>query len=387
MRWGVWMKPSTSEVDGLSEIIGLIYDTVLDETIWPQTLRRICDYTGGSASRIYWRDATNGMGETVYSWGIAPDFLRLYREKYVTLNPTYPASIFIRPGDVFSSRDLVPSEEFQASRFFREWAAPQGFLDAAIFNIQRYEASAAAFTIITDDNYGLVDGDLRLRLKRLAPHLQRSALIRREFGRQEKRIHSLEAALNQVEAGVFILDSVGRVAWTNRSAQSLLSDGDLVRDDAFGLTFSSPNAHRLLREALSGGPGRPDELHRDRPALIKMVDGEGNEWIAYLMQLTPQTHTQAAFEQVGRSARAALFVRRAETVPRSGIEACAILYGLTPSEMRVLQAALDIHTVAEMAAALGVSPNTIKKHLSAIFAKMGVSRRASLIRLVLDARP
>lgn len=95
------MKHSTSELERLSEIIGLIYDTILDETIWPETLHQICDYTGGSASRIYWRDATNGMGETVYSWGIAPDFLRLYREKFVTLNPTYPASIFIKPGDVF----------------------------------------------------------------------------------------------------------------------------------------------------------------------------------------------------------------------------------------------------------------------------------------------
>ena len=381
------MKPSTSELDGLSEIIGLIYDTILDETIWPETLQKICNYTGGSASRIYWRDATNGVGETVYSWGIAPEFLRLYREKFVTLNPTYPASIFIKPGDVFSSRDLVPSEEFQASRFFREWAAPQGFLDAAIFNIQRYEASAAAFTVITGDGYGLVDENLRVRLKRLAPHLQRSAIIRREFGRQEKRILSLEAALNRVEAGVFILDPGGRVTWTNENAQSLLTSGDIVRDDAFGLTLSDPNAHRLLREVLSGGRGQPEQLLLDRPALIKLIDSQGGEWIASLMQLAPHSQTQAAFERVGRSARAALFVRRAETVPKSGIEACATLYGLTPSEMRVLQAALDIHTVAEMARALGVSPNTIKKHLSAIFTKMGVNRRAGLIRVVMAARP
>jgi DNA-binding CsgD family transcriptional regulator len=155
--------------------------------------------------------------------------------------------------------------------------------------------------------------------------------------------------------------------------------GDIVRDDAFGLTLSDPNAHRLLREVLSGDRGQPEQLLLDRPALIKLIDSQGGEWIASLMQLVPHSQTQAAFERVGRSARAALFVRRAEAVPRSGVEACANLYGLTPSEMRVLQAALDIHTVAEMASALGVSPNTIKKHLSAIFAKMGVSRRAGLI--------
>ncbi len=204
------MRQSQAELDGLSDVIGSIYDTVLDETLWPQTLQMICAYTGGRASRIYWRDASNGIGETVYSWGIDPEFIRLYREKFVTLNPTYPASIFIKPGEVFASSQLVAHDAFQASRFFREWAAPQGFFDAAIFNIQRYEASAAAFTVITGDQYGLVDERLRTRLRRLVPHIQRATLIRREIGRQEKRVRSLESALNHVEAAVFIL---GRTAW------------------------------------------------------------------------------------------------------------------------------------------------------------------------------
>ncbi|OLP61963.1 hypothetical protein BJF93_07510 [Xaviernesmea oryzae] len=379
------MEPSQFELDRLSEIIGLIYETVLDETIWPQTLRLICDYSGGKASRIYWRDASKGMGETVYSWGIDPNFLRLYREKYVTLNPTYPASVFIKPGEVFSSRDLIPGEEFQASRFFREWAAPQGFFDAAIFNIQRYEASAAAFTIITGDDYGLVDDRLRLRLTRLAPHLQRAALIRRELGRHQTRTASLEAALNQVEAGVFILDPAGRVVWTNQNAQALLMKGDVAREGPQGLSLAGSGAYRLLREGLAADPHQAEELLRHRPALIKITDGEGVEWLACLMKLEFCAQTQAAFERVDRSARAALFVRRAEAVPSSGIESCALLYGLTPAEMRVLQAALDIHTVADMAIRLGISPNTVKKHLSAIFAKMGVTRRAGLIRAVLAA--
>ncbi|WP_377292656.1 LuxR C-terminal-related transcriptional regulator [Rhizobium sp. SG2393] len=380
------MRQSQAELDGLSDVIGSIYDTVLDETLWPQTLQMICAYTGGRASRIYWRDASNGIGETVYSWGIDPEFIRLYREKFVTLNPTYPASIFIKPGEVFASSQLVAHDAFQASRFFREWAAPQGFFDAAIFNIQRYEASAAAFTVITGDQYGLVDERLRTRLRRLVPHIQRATLIRREIGRQEKRVRSLESALNHVEAAVFILGPDGVATWTNQSAQTLLARGDVVREGAQGLGLVDPEAQRLLRDALAGGTAQRDVLLHSYPALIKMTDAEGADWIAYLMRLEPNSSTQAAFEQVGRSARAALFIRRAEAVPASGIEACAVLYGLTPGEMRVLHAAVQTHTVAEMAATLDISPNTVKKHLQAIFAKMGVSRRAAMIRAVLAAR-
>lgn len=377
---------SESEVAEISDIIGLIYESVVDEAIWPRVLETVCRYLGGSASRIYWRDASNGKGETVYSWGIEPEFLQLYREKYVTLNPLYPASIFIRPGEVFSSRELIPSPEFQAGRFFREWVAPQGFFDAAIFNIQRYQANAAAFTVITGRDYGLVDERLRTRLKMLAPHLQRAALISREIDAGRLHVQSLEAALNQVEAGVFLLDTAGRAVWANQSADTLLGRGDLIRNGAPGLSLVGPSADRLLREGLAAVPDHPEDFLRHRPALIRLTDREGGEWVACLMRLQPHSHTQTAFEEVGRSAQAALFVQRADAVPTSGIEAAAGLYGLTPAEVRVLHAALEIDTVAKMAAALGVSANTVKKHLSAIFGKMGVSRRAGLIKAVLSAQ-
>lgn len=377
---------SEDEVAEISDIIGLIYEAVIDETVWPRILERVCCHLGGAASRIYWRDASNGKGQTVYSWGIEPDFLQLYKDKYVTLNPLYPATIFIKPGEVFSSRELVPSPEFQASRFFKEWVAPQGFFDAAIFNIQRYQASAAAFTVITGRDYGLVDDRLRGRLKILAPHLQRAALISREIDTHRLHVQSLEAALDQVDAGVFILDAAGRAVWANHAAGALLARGDLVRSSAPGLSLSGPGADRLLREGLAAAPDQPEDFLRHRPALIRLTDREGGEWVACLMRLQPHSHAQTAFEQVERSAQAALFVRRADAVPASGIEAAASFYGLTPAEMRVLQAALDIDTVAGMATTLGVSANTVKKHLSAIFGKMGVSRRAGLIKAVLSAQ-
>ena len=381
------MTIAESEFEELSEIIGSIYDTVLDKATWPTVLEGVCRHVRGRASRIYWRDASNGKGETVYSWGIAPEFLQLYRERYVTLNPLFPASVFIKPGEVFSSRELIPSEEFEQSRFFREWAAPQGFLDAAIFNIQRYQASAAAFTILTGRDYGLVDDRMRHRLGLLAPHLQRAAIIRREIDRNAENAQSLEAALEHVDAGVVLLDPAGRAVWVNGAAEAVLARGDLLRSSATGLSLASPSADRLLREGLALAPDENEEILHPRPALIRMTDREGGEWVACLMRLRRETATQQAFDHVARSAIAALFVRRAERAAEWSVEASARSYGLTPAEVRVLHVALEIDTVADMARAVGLSPNTVKKHLSAIFAKMGVSRRAGLIKAVMSVGP
>jgi DNA-binding CsgD family transcriptional regulator/PAS domain-containing protein len=375
---------SDAEIHELSDVIGLIYETVLVEEIWPKVLELVCHFVRGKASRIYWRDASRPDSRTFYSWGFDPRFLDGYTEKFLTMNPLYPASIFISPGEVFSSANLVPVDEFQASRFFRDWVAPQGFFDAAIFNIERYQASAAAFTIITDRDYGLVDHELRSRLKLLVPHLQRAALISREMDRRRLQSESLEAALNQVEAGVFILGADGCPVWINKVARTLLARSDLIRNGRLGLGLAGPDADRLLREGLAPGLEHPEQLLAPTPALIRMTDGEGIEWQGCLMPLQPQSQTQAAFGQVGRSAHAALFVRRVEQVAASGVEAAAKLYALTPAEVRVLKATLELETVAKMADALGVAPSTIKTHLASIFDKTGASRRATLVKAVMS---
>jgi DNA-binding CsgD family transcriptional regulator len=58
------------------------------------------------------------------------------------------------------------------------------------------------------------------------------------------------------------------------------------------------------------------------------------------------------------------------------------MYNLTPTELRVLLAIVDIGGVPEVAAALGVAVTTIKTHVSRLFEKTGVARQADLVKLV-----
>jgi DNA-binding CsgD family transcriptional regulator len=58
------------------------------------------------------------------------------------------------------------------------------------------------------------------------------------------------------------------------------------------------------------------------------------------------------------------------------------MYKLTPTELRVLLAIVDIGGVPEVAASFGVAATTIKTHLSRLFEKTGVGRQADLVKLV-----
>jgi DNA-binding CsgD family transcriptional regulator len=77
-----------------------------------------------------------------------------------------------------------------------------------------------------------------------------------------------------------------------------------------------------------------------------------------------------------------LFVHKAALEVASPPEAIAKTFKLTPSELRVLLAIVEVGGVPEAAEALGVGPGTVKTHLLRVFAKTGTSRQAELVKLV-----
>jgi len=82
------------------------------------------------------------------------------------------------------------------------------------------------------------------------------------------------------------------------------------------------------------------------------------------------------------AAVAALFVHKAALDAPAPTEAIAKLYNLTPSELRVLLAIVQVGGVPETAEALGVGEATVKTHLHRLFGKTGAARQADLVKLV-----
>jgi DNA-binding CsgD family transcriptional regulator len=79
---------------------------------------------------------------------------------------------------------------------------------------------------------------------------------------------------------------------------------------------------------------------------------------------------------------AALFVRKAAMEQPSPPEIIARTYKLTPTELRVLLAIVEVGGAPEVAEALGVAESTVKTHLGRLFEKTGAARQADLVKLV-----
>jgi DNA-binding CsgD family transcriptional regulator len=89
----------------------------------------------------------------------------------------------------------------------------------------------------------------------------------------------------------------------------------------------------------------------------------------------------AAFLGLGVWVGARLFRREPRTDPFAPNERARESLGITEREREVLQLLADGRSNKEIAARLGLSPNTVKTHVARLFEKLKVARRTEAILL------
>jgi DNA-binding CsgD family transcriptional regulator len=112
---------------------------------------------------------------------------------------------------------------------------------------------------------------------------------------------------------------------------------------------------------------------------VPLTARNGERYVAHVLPLTSGARRKAG---VSYAAAAALFVRKADLDLPSPPEAVASQFKLTPAEVRVLFAIVQIGGVPEVAPVLGIAEQTVKSHLHRIYEKTGTQRQADLVKLV-----
>src|SRR4029079_16526201 len=109
-------------------------------------------------------------------------------------------------------------------------------------------------------------------------------------------------------------------------------------------------AERSLRAAFAAAAAGDDGLGTQGIAVPVTTDGQLH--VAHVLPLTSGSRRQAG---ASYAAAAAVFVRKAGLDAPAAPEVIAKLYGLTPSELRVLLAVFESGGVPNVAKALGIS--------------------------------
>lgn len=369
------------ELQQLSKLIADIYDAALIQSAWSEILAKVSGFIGGSSATFYSQDSSRRQVEQYAQWGSDLDYERLYFEKYYKLNPLAPATSFVEPGVVFSQSDLIPYDEFEETRFYKEWAAPQGFVDVIGANLEKSATGAAMFAVRRSAAEGRVDAECRRKLALVVPHLRRAVLVGNVIENHKVTIAALNDTLMALSDGVFLVDPRGRIILANAAADELMRDGRMVRGQRTILSFVDAKANRLLQEAIAGS-GQPEKNVVAKGVAVSLSPPGMERWLAHVLPLTRSTREEA---RIPEGATAAVFIRKTSLHNSTALETVAKLYRLTAMEVRVLQAVVEIGGAPVAADALGISETTVKTHLRNLFQKTDCRRQADLVKLLAGA--
>jgi DNA-binding CsgD family transcriptional regulator len=185
-------------------------------------------------------------------------------------------------------------------------------------------------------------------------------------------------AFNRINVGIFVLDSLRRVLFSNSLASELIGDGFEVVDGGLQLTHvKGPAEHS---EILSNPIGHPPGPFQTRPVLVNRRSTQRPS-IAYLIPL--------------KSSQAAAFLARANTIvliinPDEAVAPDPSLLrdilGITLGEARVASLVGTGWPPKETAKKLGIADETVRTVLKRVYAKVGVSRQSELSGLIARLR-
>ena len=130
------------ELEQVSALIGDIYDAALDPKLWPSVFESTCKYVRAESGGLL-TQGTAVPGNIFFDWGCDPKYTQSYLNTYGRLNPLIiPMMLYARVGSAVGTSDLIPYDEIVTSRFHREWAAPQRFIDAIVVMIEKSATSS-----------------------------------------------------------------------------------------------------------------------------------------------------------------------------------------------------------------------------------------------------
>jgi DNA-binding CsgD family transcriptional regulator len=370
---------TTGEAERLSALIGLLYDAALDASQWPRALKETARFIGGSSATLFAKDASSKSGNIYFDdGGIDPVYTALYFDKYVKLDPATTGQYFAEIGEPVATNDVVPYDEFLESRFYREWVQPQGWVDFVSAVLDKSATSVAMVGVFRSSADGVVDEETLRRMRLIVPHIRRAVLIGRVIDLKTAEAATFADTLDGLSAGLLLTDATGRIIHGNRAAHLLLAEGEVLRASDGRLLACEAEANRILQASFCAS-GDGDGAIGIVGIAVPLAARNGERYVAHVLPLTSGARRRAG---KAYAAVAALFVHKAALRGASPPEALAKTFRLTPTELRVFLAVVEVGGVPEVAESLGIAETTVKTHLGRVFEKTGVRRQAELVKLL-----
>jgi DNA-binding CsgD family transcriptional regulator len=359
----------------MDDLIDLIYETVADPTVWSDVARRMSEHISAQSFWMFYMDASGP--DFLALQGLSPTLLEAYGAHFHSRDILMEEELR-RPQDFLGravrEQDIVGQEVWQASEIYNDLARPNGMHHVLSMNLSSTPAQAVPFlTFFRPPGTTMFDDAAASRCEAIIPHLQRAIRLNQRISVRRKTIPQWTATLlDQIPAGIFLLNGRGAVLHANVFARAIMNLRDGIAIKGGRLTAigrqSDAKLDRMLAACLS--------THR-RGGEMRVARTEGH----WLLSVCPLTEAAAGMTGEGHC-RAWVWVSETEAASNDISRRLEALFGLTVAEQRVAAAFARHLSPAEIAEQQGVSLNTVRTQMRRIFDKLGVGRQAGVAHLL-----
>ena len=362
----------------VSGLIGTIYDCVLDPTRWHATLDEIRQALGFCYAILGVYPLPAGEITLGVSAGI--DEVRLHElmafgEDIVELWGGVARIAQFPLEEPIVQSDVVSSHALANSRYYVDWARPQGVADAVAIGLERSSRMVSTLSFGRHDMAGPLGATEIDMLRLLSPHLRRAIAISHLLDLKSVTAANATAVIDRLPTAVLVVDELMYLLQANPAAEAMLAGKGIVMLRNGRVVGRSKIT--AIEEAVAQA-GRDETILSRRGGTGFAVHGaNGEARVVHVMPLRKRESSHGLF----RRATAALFITDGDRDIALPVDAFAGLYGLTPSEARIAELVVKGSTPQRIAEALGLRLSTVKTHLLNVFDKTGVRRQVDLIRL------
>jgi DNA-binding CsgD family transcriptional regulator/PAS domain-containing protein len=356
-----------------------IYAAAPEPSRWPDALQAIADVFDDVGSvLVFGRDdgsfgaiGSPSMDTMLSAWfssSMAGQDLRAIRGAEIG---------FFLGRDAVSDPDLVSAKEMETHPYYK-FLASHGlkyFVAAPISPDPRVSVSIAVQRSLTKRPY--VREDLEL-MTRLCRHAEKALRLSIRLLNAELGSLGLRQALSRLAIGVFALDTLGRVVFSNPAGERLIGDGLSLTDGRLVIRQGGARdeLERAIRSVLKAVPeillADPKPLLVDRVSMARPLT-------VYVLPVGVQRNPA---EEFLTHVRALVLAIDPETNAPPDPAVVRDVLGLTLGEARVAALVGTGLAPREAAAKLGITEETARTTLKRVFAKVGVSRQSELAALL-----
>lgn len=359
------MTMSAFVAEELPALLDLLYGAALDGDQWPIFLQGLMKPFDGANGILHFFDIETQTTPLAHPFGLEAEYLIGYQEHFASCNP-YPIQSFAKLPflQVVPATTVLSREEALRTEFYNDWMKPQGISPDHLGCMVHKDIQQMVILAIAPKEKQLERNNDRYikQFEILAPHIKRAVALSKV-----SRVDPVPGGLTaQFSCAAMLISQTRAVKAANPPAESLLREGLFLTVDPLGkLRGRDSDIQSALVAAIDavfvrrdpfGGPVHCRSFTTgDRVSLIVLKLPMIAMPMALVLVIAQPSNSASRFPEQ-----------------------------FTTAEARLADALLNGQSLAEFSEHVGVSINTARKQLAALFAKTGTNRQAALVAWLLQ---